>query len=92
MTYSCCDELRRAALADPSQNPSGLNGIDFLEVLDHDAPSESDAAAFVGSAFRQRSHRRAADGNQRAHRRRRTHHGCHRDKRDTRSGGECAHR
>ncbi len=40
MTYSCCDELRRAALADPSQNPSGLNGIDFLEVLDHDAPSK----------------------------------------------------
>ena len=40
MIYSCCDELRRAALADPSTNPSGLNGIDFLEVLDHDAPSK----------------------------------------------------
>jgi len=40
MIYSCCDELRRAALADPSQNSSGLNGIDFLEVLDHDAPSK----------------------------------------------------
>jgi hypothetical protein len=40
MIYFCCDELRRAALADPSQNPSGLNGIDFLEVLDHDAPSK----------------------------------------------------
>jgi hypothetical protein len=38
--YFCCDELRRAALADPSKNPSGLNGIDFLEVLDHDAPSK----------------------------------------------------
>jgi hypothetical protein len=38
--YFCCDELRRAALADPSNNPSGLNGIDFLEVLDHDAPSK----------------------------------------------------
>jgi len=38
--YFCCDELRRAALGDPSQNPSGLNGIDFLEVLDHDAPSK----------------------------------------------------
>jgi hypothetical protein len=40
MIYSCCDELRRAALEDPAQNPSGLNGIDFLEVLDHDAPSK----------------------------------------------------
>jgi hypothetical protein len=40
MIYFCCDELRRAALADPSRNPSGLNGIDFLEVLDHDAPSK----------------------------------------------------
>jgi hypothetical protein len=40
MTYSCCDELRRAALADPAKNPDGLNGIDFLEVLDHDAPSK----------------------------------------------------
>jgi Baseplate J-like protein len=38
MIYFCCDELRRAALADPSKNPSGLNGIDFLEVLDTDAP------------------------------------------------------
>ena len=40
MIYFCCDELRRAALVDPSKNPSGLNGIDFLEVLDHDAPSK----------------------------------------------------
>ena len=40
MIYFCCDELRRAALADPLKNPSGLNGIDFLEVLDHDAPSK----------------------------------------------------
>jgi hypothetical protein len=38
MIYFCCDELRRAALADPSKNPSGLNGIDFLEVLDHELP------------------------------------------------------
>jgi hypothetical protein len=38
--YFCCDELRRAALADPSKNPLGINGIDFLEVLDHDAPSK----------------------------------------------------
>ena len=38
MIYFCCDELRRAALADPSKNQSGLNGIDFLEVLDHELP------------------------------------------------------
>ena len=38
MIYSCCDELRRAALADPLKNPSGLNGIDFLEVLDRELP------------------------------------------------------
>jgi hypothetical protein len=36
--YFCCDELRRAALADSKQNPSGLNGIDFLEVLDRELP------------------------------------------------------
>jgi len=40
LIYFCCDELRRAALADPSKNPLGINGIDFLEVLDHDAPSK----------------------------------------------------
>jgi hypothetical protein len=40
MIYTCCDELRRAALANPAQNPGGLNGIDFLEVLDHDAPTK----------------------------------------------------
>ena len=40
MIYTCCDELRRAALGDPAQNPNGLNGIDFLEVIDHDAPTK----------------------------------------------------
>lgn len=40
MIYTCCDELRRAALANPAQNPGGLNGIDFLEVVDHDAPTK----------------------------------------------------
>jgi hypothetical protein len=40
MIYTCCDELRRAALGDVTQNPSGLNGIDFLEVVDHDAPTK----------------------------------------------------
>ena len=33
MIYSCCTELRRIAVL---KNPA-LNGIDFLEVLDHDA-------------------------------------------------------
>jgi len=33
MHYSCCNDPRRAAVLD---NPT-LNGIDFLEVLDHDA-------------------------------------------------------
>ena len=40
MIYTCCDELRRAALAEPATNPNGLNGIDFLEVVDHDAPTK----------------------------------------------------
>ena len=35
MIYSCCNKNRKAALL---ENPSlNLNGIDFLEVLDHDA-------------------------------------------------------
>ncbi|MFB3921955.1 MAG: putative baseplate assembly protein [Terriglobia bacterium] len=37
MNYFCCDELRRAAL-----QGTALNGIDFLEVLDHDAPTEAE--------------------------------------------------
>ncbi len=36
-TYSCCDENRRAAV---DAHPT-LNGIDFLEVLDLDAPAGS---------------------------------------------------
>jgi Baseplate J-like protein len=35
--YACCEERRRAAVLG---NPS-LNGIDYLEVLDHDAPPGS---------------------------------------------------
>jgi hypothetical protein len=35
--YACCDERRRAAVLG---NPA-LNGIDYLEVLDHDAPPGS---------------------------------------------------
>jgi hypothetical protein len=34
MIYTCCDELRRNAL-----RGSAVNGIDFLEVLDSDAPT-----------------------------------------------------
>lgn len=37
LAYFCCDERRREAVRD---HPT-LNGIDFLEVLDQDAPSNS---------------------------------------------------
>lgn len=37
MIYHCCDELRRNAVA---AHPT-LNGIDYLEILDHDAPADS---------------------------------------------------
>jgi hypothetical protein len=37
MIYACCDEKRRAAVLG---NPA-LNGIDYLEVLDHEAPAGS---------------------------------------------------
>jgi uncharacterized phage protein gp47/JayE len=39
MIYHCCDERRRNAVA---AHPT-LNGIDYLEVLDHDAPADSPA-------------------------------------------------
>src|SRR5262245_50243042 len=32
--YVCKNEERRALLRDPAGNPHGLNGIDFLEVVD----------------------------------------------------------
>ncbi len=38
MTYSCCDELRRQVV----RNHPTLNGIDFLEVIDHTAPTEAE--------------------------------------------------
>lgn len=38
MIYFCCDRLRRNAL----QGRPDLNGIDFLEVLDLDAPSQAE--------------------------------------------------
>ena len=34
--YFCCDERRRDAV-----RGSALNGIDYLEVVDHDAPNEA---------------------------------------------------
>ncbi len=37
MNYFCCDELRRGLL-----ERSAFNGIDYLEVLDHDAVSEAE--------------------------------------------------
>ena len=37
MIYACCNENRRAAVLG---NPA-INGIDYLEVLDHDAPAGS---------------------------------------------------
>ena len=37
MIYTCCDENRRAAV---DAHPT-LNGIDWLEVLDRDAPPDS---------------------------------------------------
>ncbi len=40
--YFCCDELRRTAVL-----ASSLNGIDFLEVLDSEAPSEADRQRFL---------------------------------------------
>ncbi|ULA61570.1 MAG: Putative baseplate assembly protein [Nitrospira sp.] len=38
MTYFCCDELRRQVV----RNHPTLNGIDFLEVIDHTAPTEAE--------------------------------------------------
>jgi hypothetical protein len=37
MIYFCCDRLRRNAL-----EGTALNGIDFLEVVDHDAPTPAE--------------------------------------------------
>lgn len=37
MIYFCCDKRRRNAIQDTS-----LNGIDYLEVLDHEAPTSAE--------------------------------------------------
>ncbi len=44
--YFCCDERRRDAV-----RGSALNGIDYLEVVDHDAPNEADRQRFLRVHF-----------------------------------------
>src|SRR4029079_16986776 len=44
--YFCCDERRRDAV-----RGSALNGIDYLEVVDHDAPTEPDRQRFLRVHF-----------------------------------------
>ena len=44
--YFCCDERRRDAV-----RGSALNGIDYLEVVDHDAPIEADRQRFLRVHF-----------------------------------------
>ncbi len=45
--YACCNENRRAAVLG---NPT-LNGIDYLEVLDHEASGGKSAAADAAGAL-----------------------------------------
>ena len=47
--YFCCDERRRDTV-----RGSALNGIDYLEVVDHDAPDRCRSAAFPPRPFRER--------------------------------------
>ena len=47
MNYSCCDALRRAAVA----GAPGWNGIDYLEVIDNAAPVEADRQRFLTIHF-----------------------------------------
>src|SRR6266849_6533685 len=48
MIYFCCDERRRAFVRDRKPvNGVDYNGIDFLEVLDNDAPLASDRQRFL---------------------------------------------
>jgi hypothetical protein len=44
--YFCCDERRRDAV-----RGSALNGIDYLEVVDHDAPNDADRQRFLHVHF-----------------------------------------
>jgi Baseplate J-like protein len=44
MIYFCCDERRRQLVRDPA---SGLNGIDFLEVLDTEAVNQVDRQRYL---------------------------------------------
>jgi hypothetical protein len=47
MNYFCCDELRREAVI----NHTGLNGIDFLEVVDRDATLATERQRVLRIAF-----------------------------------------
>jgi hypothetical protein len=48
MIYFCCDERRRAFVRDHGLvGGVDYNGIDFLEVLDNDAPRDSDRQRFL---------------------------------------------
>lgn len=42
MIYFCCDQRRREAV-----RGSALNGIDFIEVIDKEAPVEADRQRFL---------------------------------------------
>jgi Baseplate J-like protein len=44
--YFCCDERRRDAV-----RGTALNGIDYLEVVDHDAPNDADRQRFLRVHF-----------------------------------------
>lgn len=44
--YFCCDERRRDAI-----RGTALNGIDYLEVVDHDAPNPADRQRFLRVHF-----------------------------------------
>ena len=44
--YFCCDERRRDEV-----RGTALNGIDYLEVVDHDAPNEADRQRFLRVHF-----------------------------------------
>jgi len=92
--YFCCDELRRAALADPTKKSLWTERqFDFLEVLIANChlTKKLMRQRLFGAAFCQQSYWRAVDRKECAHRRRRTHQRCDCNKRDARSRDERAH-
>ena len=70
MIYACCDEKRSAAVLG---NPT-LNGIDYLEVLDHERRAGSPRQQIAAPALPQGRRRRALDAGERPDHRRREHH------------------